>query len=87
MVARTPDVLKGDEIEVGIWNVYEVEVSTNDTIPCSEFDSSVALDIRTLVKKSDRTAVTTTVALNVITVTGAGLTNEKCILFVSGVSA
>ncbi len=86
MVDRTEYELKGDTIEVGIWKVYEVQVSLNDTITLSEFSATQDLDQRLLFKKSDRSAITTTVANNVITVTGAA-TNVDCILVAAGVSA
>jgi len=85
MVARTASQLKSDEIEVGAWVVYEVEVSTNDTITLSDFISSQALDQALLIKKSDRTSITRTIANNVITVTQVGITNVDCLLFVAGV--
>ena len=86
MVARTPSQVRGDDIEVGRWDVYEVEVSLNDTVTAPDYSSAVALDQALLIKKSDRSTITTTKALNVVTVTGASL-NEPCLLFVAGVAA
>lgn len=87
MVDRTESELKGDTIEVGIWRVYEVQVSTNDTITLDAFTASANLDNVMLCKKSDRTEVTTSITNNVVDVTGAGLTNVDCILFAIGVAA
>lgn len=87
MVDRTEEQLKGDTIEVGRWDVYEVEVSTSDTITLGEYSTSQNLDAVKLIKKSDRSDVTTTISNNEITVTGAGLTNIKCILFAAGIEA
>ena len=51
---------------------FEAIVSTNDTIPISEFTAVASAHIA---KKSDGSEVTCTVATNVITITGAGLTD------------
>ncbi len=87
MGARDATSLRGADIEVGIWNVYEVQVSFNDTITLAEFDTGQNLSQCLLFKKSDRSTVTQVNALNVITVTQAGLTNVDCLLFVAGASA
>ncbi len=47
-------------------------MTTSDTIPITEFTAVVRAELG---KKSDGTAVTVTVATNIITVTGAGLTD------------
>lgn len=86
MVARTATQVRGDEIEVGRWDTYEVEVSLNDTVTLSDYSSAVDLTQHVLFKKSDRSSIAHTVALNVVTVIGAA-TNEPCLLFVAGVSA
>jgi hypothetical protein len=59
------------EVKKGIVN-FESTVTTSDTIPISEFTAIVSASLS---KKSDGSAVTVTVATNVITVTGAGLTD------------
>jgi hypothetical protein len=59
------------EVKKGIVD-FESTVTTTDTIPITEFTAIVGA---TLKKKSDGTDVTCTVATNVITVTGAGLTD------------
>jgi hypothetical protein len=87
VVVRTVTGVRGDDIEVGKWDVYEVQVSFNDTILLSDYSSGVNLDQALLIKKSDRTSITRTIANNVITVTQAGITNIDCLLFVAGVAA
>jgi len=63
------------EVKKGIVD-FESVVSTNDTIPISEYTAIAGAMLR---KKSDNTAVTCTTATNVITVTGAGLTDEPVV--------
>jgi len=87
MVSRDALNLRGSDIDVGRWDVYDVQVSTNDTINLSEYDTGQNLSQVRLFKKSDRSTVTTTDALNVITVFQVGLTNVDCLLFVAGVGA
>jgi hypothetical protein len=87
MVARTPTSLKSDDIEVGYWEVLEAEVSTNDTVTLSNFKSSADPDQHLVLKKSDRSTVTHTVANNVITITQGALTNIDVIIFAAGVKA
>lgn len=86
MVGRTTTQIRGDEIQTGLWNVYEVEVSQADTITLSDFSTVVDLDQALLIKKSDRTEIATTILKEVVTVTGAAL-NEPCLLFAAGVNA
>lgn len=62
---RTAEVKKGAV-------TFEATVTTSDTIPITEFAAVVRAELG---KKSDGTAVTVTVATNIITVTGAGLTD------------
>jgi hypothetical protein len=62
---------KTAQVQKGVVD-FETTVTTNDTIPISEF---TALASAHLAKKSDGSEVTCTVATNVITVTGAGLTD------------
>ena len=87
MVLRTVTGVRGDEIEVGKWNVYEVQVSWNDTMVLSDYSSGVNLDQALLIKKSDRTSISTSITNNVITVTLVGTLNVDCLLFVAGVAA
>lgn len=86
MVERSESAVKHGDVKYGYHKSYEAEASQNDTITLEDFDSSVALDHVLLWKKSDRTQVTTSIALNVVTVTGAG-TNMDCILYAVGVKA
>jgi hypothetical protein len=51
---------------------FEATVTTSDTIPISEFTAVASAH---LAKKSDGSEVTCTVATNIITVTGAALTD------------
>jgi hypothetical protein len=55
---------------------FESIVSTNDTIPISEYTAVAGAMLR---KKSDNTVVTCTVATNIITVTQAALTDEPVV--------
>lgn len=67
--------------------VGEVEVSQNDTITFSNFDSAVNLLNAYFMKKSDGSEITNThTALNVVTITGAG-TNVDCVYMVWGYKA
>jgi hypothetical protein len=59
------------EVKKGIVD-FESTVSTNDTIPISEFTAIAGASLR---KVSDGTAVTCTVATNIITVTQAATTD------------
>jgi len=64
----------------------EVEISQNDTVTFGNFDSSKALLNVVFWKKTDGTAMTSTIALNVATVTGSG-TNQDCVYMVYGYKA
>ncbi|MCJ7506343.1 hypothetical protein MUP05_07755 [Candidatus Bathyarchaeota archaeon] len=55
---------------------FESIVSTNDTIPISEYTAIAGAMLR---NKSDNTVVTCTVATNIITVTQATLTDEPVV--------
>jgi hypothetical protein len=61
----------------------EVEISQNDTVTFSSFHASKALLNVVFWKKTDGSAVTNTIALNVATVTGAG-TNMDCLYLAYG---
>ncbi len=86
MVARTASLQKISDVKYYGWAVYTVQVSQNDIIPLSDFDSSLELSKAVLMKESDGTEVTCTKSLNVVTVTSSG-TNMNCVLFVYGVKA
>jgi len=62
--------------------VFETKVSTDDTIPLGDFTT---INSAHLAKKSDGSEVTCTIATNVITVTGAGLTDVDVVGFAIGV--
>jgi hypothetical protein len=64
----------------------EVEVSQSDTVTFENFDSSKALMNVVFWKKTDGTAMTSTIALNVATVTGSG-TNIDCVYMAYGYKA
>jgi len=83
-VDRSESAVKFGDVKYGYHKAYEVEVSQNDTIILGDFDTTVALDHALLWKKSDRTEVTASITLNVVTVTGAG-SNMDCILYAVGV--
>jgi len=61
--------------------VFEATVSTDDTITLGDLS---AINSAHLAKKSDGSEVTCTIATNVITVTGAGLTNVPVVGFAIG---
>lgn len=87
LVDRPETQLKGKDIKYYKWGVYEVEVSTNDKVTLEDYDSTVVLTQAWMAKKIDGATVTCTKALNVVTVTEAALSDEKCLLFVVGVKA
>jgi len=62
--------------------VFEATVSTNDTITLGDLTT---INSAHLAKKSDGSEVTCTIATNVITVTGAGLTDIAVVGFAIGV--
>ena len=86
MVARNPHPFKHKSDIEKRYEFGEVEVSLNDTVTFGSFDNSVALLTGKLYKKSDGTEMTTTNALNVLTVTGAG-TNIDCLYIAWGYKA
>jgi len=87
MVDRSEELKKLKKGLYYAWAVYHVEVSLNDTITLSEFDSSKNINEAWLVRFDTGAEVTCThAALNVITVTGAA-TNLDCVLFVFGVKS
>lgn len=56
---------------------FAAQVTTNDTIPVSEFTGVASAHVA---KKSDGTKVDCTVATNIITITGVGLTDVDVIV-------
>jgi len=91
LIDRPESLLKGKDIKYLAWKVYEVEVDTNDHTTLPDFDTTVALKQAWMAKQSDGATVTCSKAVgspyNVVTVTEAGLDDEKCLLFIVGVRA
>jgi hypothetical protein len=59
--------------------VVEATVSTNDTVPISELTAVASAHVA---KKSDASEVTCTVATNIVTITGAALTDVPVVITV-----
>jgi hypothetical protein len=86
MVARNRTLIKRGPNSRSIEKIVElseVEVSQNDTITIDSLHASKTMLQAYLIKKTDGTELTTTDALNVITVTGAA-TNVDCLLLAYG---
>jgi hypothetical protein len=83
MVDRSETTKKVIDVEYFKYAVYEVEVSTSDTVTLADFTSSTALLQAVLVKMSDGSALTCSISNNVVTVTGTA-TNLLCVLFAFG---
>lgn len=64
----------------------EVQLSQNDTVTFDGFKSSAALLKALFFKKADGTEMTNSIALNVCTITGAGI-NVDCIYVIYGYKA
>jgi len=86
MVARTPTTIKSSEGFVHRWEVFEAEVSLNDTITFPDFLDSTVLLQGMIHRKDTGATITSTLALNVLTVTGAA-TNAKVFGYLYGVKA
>lgn len=84
MVSYTPSGRIKD-IKYYAWAVYENQYPTNlaDTFTCSEFVTAENLAQALLVNNSTGAEIATTIALNVVTVSGASA-NTECTLFVFG---
>ena len=85
MVSYTPSASKIKDIKHYGWAVYEdlYPVDQNDTFTCPEFIDDVNLDQSLLVNNATNAEVTTTITLNVITVSGAA-SDLNCTLVVFG---
>ena len=87
MVSYTPSASKLEDIKYFGYAVYRYPeldlLDQNDTVTCSEFTDDVDLSQSLLVNNASGAEVTTTIALNVVTVTGAA-TDLNCTLFVFG---
>ncbi len=84
MVDRTYQINKQADVKVNIWLEVDVEMSQNDTVTIGELTSAENAKVATLVKKTDLSVLTNSIANNQITCTSAGV-NMQCILFVAGV--
>lgn len=85
MVRYTP-ASKMRDVKYYAWAVYDslYPVNTNDTFVCKEFVDESNLLQTLLIDDSDGSTVTTSTALNVVTVTDT-VSNIHCTLFVYGV--
>lgn len=86
MVSRTATMWK---LKRGIFfsvEFGEIEISQNDTVSFGNFDSGKNLLNVVFWKKADGVAIAGSIALNVVTITGAG-TNEHCVYMVYGYKA
>ena len=61
--------------------LFTAIVTTNDTVTLSNFTDILNVYV---VKMSDNTEATATVATNVVTITEAGLTTDKILIFAQG---
>jgi len=86
LVDRTYQINKQANVKYYIWLEVDVEMSQNDTVTLQEFSSAENIKVATLVKKSDLSVLTNSIANNQVTCTNAG-TNMQCVLFVAGVKA
>lgn len=86
MVSYTPSANKLTDVKLYGYAVYEelYPIGTNDTFTCPEFTDDINLTQSLLVDDSTGAELTTTIALNVVTVTQAATSNKHCTLFVYG---
>jgi len=82
LVDRAETQLRIEEIATRRAILADAVVSTNDTVT---FDNLTTVTSAFVCKKLDGTSVTCSVATNVVTITGAGLTNVPVQIFVNGV--
>jgi hypothetical protein len=87
MVAREPTSGETGDIEYFYTEVYEVTMSTNDTVTLPDFTTTANLVRYYGLKRSDLSEVTFTVNNNVLTLSSAGLTNIPLIIFAAGIKA
>ena len=85
MVSYTPSASKINDVTHYGWAIYENLYPTdqNDTFTCPEFIDDVNLDQSLLINNASGAEVTTTIALNVVTVSGVA-SDLNCTLFVFG---
>ena len=86
MTSFTPSASKIKDIKLYGWAVYEdlYPTGTNDTFTCPEFTDDVNLKKAVLINDASGAEVTTTIALNVVTVSQALVSDAHCTLFVYG---
>lgn len=86
MVSYTPSASKIKDVKYMGYAVYEdlYPVDTNDTFTCPEFTDDIALKQALLVNDSSGAEITTTINLNVVTVSQAAISDAHCTLFVYG---
>jgi len=86
LVRYSPSAKKTKYVKRLGWAVYDdlYPVNTNDTIVCKDFTDDSNMLQTLLVDDSDGSTVTTSTALNVVTVTET-VSNIHCTLFVYGV--
>jgi hypothetical protein len=83
MVSRTSSLVKRSEVKVYIASIYEAEMSQSDTVTLDEYTTTEDLKYAAIVNKVSGASISSSVALNVVTMLGAG-TNVQVILFVYG---
>jgi hypothetical protein len=84
MVARSTTIYQQKDSFYTRLQYGEVVVSLNDTETAPEFDALSTIWLFALYRKSNGVAVSCTTALNVATVTQAGVLNEPCFYIAYG---
>jgi hypothetical protein len=85
MVARTPNPYTTQDSFYTRYELGEVTITVNDTVTFTSFVDDSTIWQVLFVRKSNGAAVTCTLALNVATVTQAGLLDEPCFYFAYGI--
>lgn len=82
MTARTPTTIALTPEQGGTRSgLFYATVTTNDTVTLSNFTDIIN---RYVVNLADNSEATATIATNVVTVTQAGLTTQKVLIFAQG---
>jgi len=86
MVSYTPSAKTVKDIKFFGWALYEelYPTDTGDTFTCPEFTDDVNLSQALLVDDSSGAEITTTIALNVVTVSQEAVSDAHCTLYVYG---
>lgn len=84
MTARTPTTYQTKDSFYTRLQYGSVEVTTNDTITLPDFDDATTIWLFALYKMENGAAVTCTTALNVATVTSAGISDAPCFYIAYG---